>query len=58
MARYGLRTRTEAVDLALRYLAGQPMSRDEARAMCGAGAILKRPPDTSYVELDEASPRA
>jgi Arc/MetJ family transcription regulator len=27
---YGVRTKTEAVDLALRHLAGQPMSRDEA----------------------------
>ena len=58
MARSGLRTKTEAVDLALRYLAGQPMSRDEARAMRGTGAILERPPDTSSVELDEASLRA
>jgi Arc/MetJ family transcription regulator len=33
MNRYGVRTRTEAVDLALRYLAGQPMTREEALAM-------------------------
>ena len=32
-ARYGLHTKTEAVDLALRHLAGQPMSREEALAM-------------------------
>ena len=31
--RYHLRTKTEAVDLALRHLAGQPMSREEALAM-------------------------
>lgn len=39
MSRYRLRTKTEAVDLALRYLAGQPMTRDEAVAMHGARAI-------------------
>jgi Arc/MetJ family transcription regulator len=49
MDRYGVRTKTEAVDLALRCLAGQPMTRDEARAMRGAGAILERPRDTSSV---------
>ena len=27
MDRYGLRTKTEAVELALRHLAGQPMTR-------------------------------
>jgi Arc/MetJ family transcription regulator len=39
MDRYHLRTKTEAVDLALRHLAGQPMSRDEALAMRGSNAI-------------------
>ena len=58
MDRYGVRTKTEAVDLALRHLAGQPMSRDEARAMRGAGAILEPPRDTSCHGLDEASLRA
>jgi Arc/MetJ family transcription regulator len=33
MERYGLRTKTEAVDLALRHLAGQPMTREEALSM-------------------------
>lgn len=46
MDRYGLRTKTEAVDLALRHLAGQPMTRDEALAMRGAGAIGTIPADT------------
>lgn len=46
MARYGLRTKTEAVDLALRHLAGQPMTRDQALAMRGARAIGKVPADT------------
>lgn len=46
MDRYGLRTKTEAVDLALRHLAGQPTTRDEALAMRGAHAIGKVPTDT------------
>lgn len=45
MRRYGLRTKREAVDLALRHLAGQPMTRDEGLAMRGAGAIDEVPPD-------------
>jgi Arc/MetJ family transcription regulator len=47
MDRYGVRTKTDAVDLALRHLAGQPMTRDEALAMRGARAIREPPPDTS-----------
>jgi Arc/MetJ family transcription regulator len=43
MDRYGTRTKTEAVDLALRHLASQPMTR--ALAMRGARAILEVPPD-------------
>jgi Arc/MetJ family transcription regulator len=46
MDRYGVRTKTAAVDLALRHLAGQPMTRDEALAMRGAGAIGEPPADT------------
>ena len=46
MDRYGIHTKTEAVDLALRHLAGQPMTRDEALAMQGAHAIGDIPPDT------------
>jgi Arc/MetJ family transcription regulator len=46
MDRYGVRTKTEAVDLALRHLAGQPMSREEALAMRGARAIEAPPPDS------------
>jgi Arc/MetJ family transcription regulator len=45
MRRYGLRTKTEAVDLALRRLAGQPMTVDEALAMRGANAISVVPED-------------
>ncbi|MGO9456847.1 MAG: type II toxin-antitoxin system VapB family antitoxin [Acidimicrobiales bacterium] len=45
MDRYRLRTKTEAVDLALRNLAGQPMSREEALAMRGSHSIGKIPYD-------------
>jgi Arc/MetJ family transcription regulator len=45
MQRYGARTKTEAVDLALRHLAGQPMTRTEALAMHGARAIDQVPAD-------------
>jgi Arc/MetJ family transcription regulator len=45
MNRYGVHTKTEAVDLALRHLAGLPMTRDEALAMRGAGAIGEIPAD-------------
>ncbi len=45
MRRYGLRTKREAVELALRYLSGQPMTREEALAMRGARAIGEVPPD-------------
>jgi Arc/MetJ family transcription regulator len=41
MNRFGARTKTEAVDLALRHLAGQPMTREEALAMRGAHAIAE-----------------
>jgi Arc/MetJ family transcription regulator len=46
MDRYHVRTKTEAVDLALRHLAGQPMTLDEALAMHGARAIGHVPADT------------
>jgi len=46
MDRYGVRTKTEAVDLALRHLAGQPMTREDALAMRGAHAIEAVPADT------------
>ena len=45
MFRYRLKTRTEAVDLALRRLIGHPMTREEALAMEGAKAIDEIPPD-------------
>lgn len=46
MVRYGVHTKTEAVDPALRHLAGQPMTREEALAMRGAHAIAEIPDDT------------
>jgi len=52
MARYGLRTKTEVVDLALRHLAGQPMTRTEALSMRGANAIGEVPTDTAPPGID------
>jgi Arc/MetJ family transcription regulator len=52
MDRYGVRTKTEAVDLALRHLAGQPMTREEALAMEGAHAILEPPTDAGPYDLE------
>lgn len=45
MERYGVRTKTAAVDLALRHLAGQPMTREEALGMRGGRAIDEPPSD-------------
>jgi Arc/MetJ family transcription regulator len=55
MSRYRLRTKTAAVDLALRHLAGQPMTREQALEMRGAGAISEVPVDVPPVDV---SPRA
>jgi Arc/MetJ family transcription regulator len=66
MERFGVRTKTEAVDLALRHLAGQPMTRGEALAMRGVRAIGRIPAvagpsgvilaDTSaWMEFDRAT---
>lgn len=45
MDRYGVHTKTEAVALALRHLAGQPMTRAESLAMRGAGLLDDVPND-------------
>jgi Arc/MetJ family transcription regulator len=45
MRRYRLRTKTEVVDLALRKLAAEPMTRDEALAMRGSNSIGELPED-------------
>jgi Arc/MetJ family transcription regulator len=47
MDRFGVHTKTEAVDLALRHLAGQPMTRGEALAMRGTHAIHEVPRDVA-----------
>jgi Arc/MetJ family transcription regulator len=47
MDRYGVHTKTDAVDLALRHLAGQPMTREQALALRGARAIGAIPVDTA-----------
>ncbi|WP_068397563.1 type II toxin-antitoxin system VapB family antitoxin [Kribbia dieselivorans] len=47
MHRFGLRTKTEAIDLALRHLAGDPMTKADALAMRGASAIDSAPADTA-----------
>lgn len=47
MDRYAVHTKTEAVDLALRHLAGQPLTREQALAMRGARAIGKVPADST-----------
>ena len=49
MDRFGVHTKTEAVDLALRHLAGQPMSREEALSMRGARALGELPEDAGPV---------
>jgi Arc/MetJ family transcription regulator len=45
MDRYGVHTKTAAVDLALRHLAGQPLTREQALAMRGAETISDVPAD-------------
>ncbi|MEP7159205.1 MAG: type II toxin-antitoxin system VapB family antitoxin [Chloroflexota bacterium] len=53
MERYSLRTKTEAVALALRTLAGQPMTLEEALAMQGAHAIGEVPEDYGPHGIDD-----
>ena len=45
MERYKLKTKTEAVDTALRHLAGQPMTKEEILALEGAHLIDEIPAD-------------
>ena len=49
-SRFGVHTKTDAVDLALRYLAGQPMTREEALGMRGAHAVGEVPADTGPLD--------
>ncbi len=50
MDRFGLHTKTDAVDFALRHVAGNPMDRAEALAMRGAHAIATAPEDSGPVD--------
>jgi hypothetical protein len=56
MDRYGIHTKTEAVDLALRHLAGRAMTREEALATQGAHAVGEIPPDGPPAETARYSP--
>ena len=47
MDRFGVHTKTAAIDLALRHPAGQPMTREEALSMRGAHAIDEIPNDVT-----------
>lgn len=47
MRRYAIHTKTEAVDLALRHLAGRPMTIEEILDMRGAGLIDRLPSDSA-----------
>jgi Arc/MetJ family transcription regulator len=49
MRAYGLRTKREAVDYALRRLVAEPLDADEARAMRGSGW------DADLAELREST---
>jgi Arc/MetJ family transcription regulator len=46
MNRYGIRTKTEAVDAALRHLAGRPLTTEEILDMRGARLVDRLPDDT------------
>jgi len=45
MERYNLKTKREAVDQALRHLAGSPMTKEEMLTMRGANLIGEIPED-------------
>ena len=51
MLRYGLRTKTEAVHLALRHFAGQPLTVSEMLSMQGAQLIGEIPADTGLQHI-------
>ena len=52
MRRYGVRTKTEAVHLALRHTAGQPLATNEMLSMQGAQLIGEIPADTGLQHFD------
>ena len=51
MRRYGLRPKTEAVHLALRHTAGQPLTTNEMLSMQGAQLIGEIPADTGLQHI-------
>ena len=51
MVRYHLTTKREAVDYALRHLAGQPMTKEEALAMFGSMPDFEVPEDRPFTHL-------
>lgn len=55
MVRYKLKTKREAVDYALRNLAGQPMTKEEAMAMFGSMPDFEVPEDrfTHFLHDDD-----
>lgn len=52
MVRYHLKTKREAVDYALRHLAGQPMTRQEMLDMCGSLPEFEVADDPSDIQSD------
>jgi len=52
MMQFGLTTKREAVDYALRHLAGQPMTREEMIAMAGTMPDFEIPEDPDDFEVD------
>lgn len=47
MDRYGVRTKTEAGELGLRHVAGQPLTGEQALGMRGAHAVTEPPSDAN-----------
>lgn len=52
MMQFGLTTKREAVDYALRHLVGQPMTREEMIAMAGTMPDFEIPEDPDDFEID------
>jgi Arc/MetJ family transcription regulator len=52
MMQFGLTTKREAVDYALRHLVGQPMTREEMIAMAGTMPDFEIPEDPEDFEVD------
>ena len=51
MMRYQLKTKREAVDYALRHLAGMPMTKEEAMAMFGSMPDFEVPEDRPFTHF-------